>query len=490
MQRKTITRIAPSPTGLMHCGTLRTALYNYLLAKKAGGLFYLRIEDTDQKRFVPGAEDYIRRAMEWAGIEPDYSPWRPGPGEFARMRQSERDYTRHIEALLSAGHAYLAFDTEDELAAARAADPHFAYDARTRMRMRNSLTLPAADVADLARGPHVVRFKVPTGVELSFEDEVRGRVSFLSDDIDDKVLVKSNGIPTYHLASVCDDHDMGTTHVVRGEEWLPSTPIHVLLYMAFGWEAPRFAHLPTILRPDGRGKFSKRDALKYDVPIFPFGGEAADDKGNVASYRGYADEGYDPAAVLNFLLLQGWAPDDGRELFTLDEMVAEFSLDRVHKAGARYDVEKLRWFNGQYLRAKGDDAILSMVSLDRSDYDPAKLAIIAELARSRSTMPSDLQAVADIFRRDTQPAPAPAAALPLISGFASSEQVAWDDPALLKEGFFAACRDSGTKPAKVLPALRAVVAGGLPGPDLFTTMYVLGRERTRERIGRAVERAL
>ena len=489
MQSKIVTRIAPSPTGLMHCGTLRTALYNYLLARKHGGVFYLRIEDTDQKRFVPEAEDYIRRSFEWAGIEPDFSPWRPGTGEFAKMRQSERDYSRHIGALLRAGHAYLAFDTEQELADARAADPHFAYDAKSRMRMRNSLTLPAAEVADLmSKGPHVVRFKVPPGVELSFDDEVRGTVTFNSDDIDDKVLVKSNGIPTYHLASVCDDHDMGTTHVIRGEEWLPSTPLHILLYSAFGWDAPKFGHLPTILRPDGRGKFSKRDALKYDVPIFPFGGEAMDDKGNLASYKGYSDEGYDPAAILNFLLMQGWAPEDGREMFTLDEMVEAFSLDRVHKAGARYDIDKAKWYNQQYLRAKDDESILSMVEIDRSAFDEDRLRLIADLARSRSVFPSDLQQVVDIFR-DVTPGTRPSLAaetLSLLSEFAGRDSVRWESATDLKESFMSLCQDSGTKPGKVLPALRSVVARGVPGPDLFTTMYVLGRGRTSARISEAV----
>jgi glutamyl-tRNA synthetase len=490
MQGKIVTRIAPSPTGLMHCGTLRTALYNYLIAKKVGGVFYLRIEDTDQKRFVPEAEDYIRRSFEWAGIEPDFSPWKPGPGEFAKMRQSERDYSQHIDKLLTTGHAYLAFDTEQELSDARATDPHFAYDSKTRMRMRNSLTLPPDEVADLVtKVPHVVRFKVPQGVELSFDDEVRGVVTFRSDDVDDKVLVKSNGIPTYHLASVCDDHNMGTTHVIRGEEWLPSTPLHVLLYRAFGWDAPKFGHLPTILRPDGRGKFSKRDALKYDVPIFPFGGEAIDDKGNLATYKGYADEGYDPAAILNFLLLLGWAPEDGREMFTLQEMVDAFSLDRVHKAGARYDIEKAKWFNQRYLQSRDEEYILSMVDIDRSTYDHNRLFMIADLARSRSTFPSDLQQVVDIFRDvDTQPTTPSLATetLSILTEFSGRDSVRWDSATTLKESFFSICQDSGIKPAKVLPALRTVVARGVPGPDLFTTMYVLGQSRTASRIKRAM----
>ncbi len=494
MHNKIVTRIAPSPTGLMHCGTIRTALYNYLMAKKAGGIFYLRIEDTDQKRFVPGAEDYIRRTFEWLGIEPDFAPWKPGEGEFAKMRQSERDYSRHVEQLIQSGQAYFAFDTEEELSLARATDPHFAYDSRTRMRMRNSLTLPEEETrALLQSGPYVVRFKVVPGVDIAFDDAVRGAVSFCSDDLDDKVLVKSNGIPTYHLASVCDDHNMGTTHVVRGEEWLPSTPLHLLLYRAFGWEAPSFGHLPTILRPDGRGKFSKRDALKYDVPIFPFGGEAPDDKGSMCVFKGYSDEGYDPAAILNFLLLLGWAPEDGRELFSLAEMVEAFSIERVHKAGAKYDIEKAKWFNQYYLRAKADDELLSMVVLDRSSYDQARLTAMVELARSRSVFPRDLQQVVDIFEGDIsiddkQRASLAAGTLSIIGEFASaSEDRAWTSPESLKENFFSLCQDRGVKPGKILPGLRTVIAGGMPGPDLFSTMFVLGRDKTTLRIGQALE---
>ena len=277
---KVVTRFAPSPTGFLHIGGVRTALYNYLFAKKHGGIFYVRIEDTDQKRFVGDAEKYIQDSLEWCGIEPDYAPWKGGPN--GPYRQSERDYSKHIQTLLDKGMAYYAFDTEEETAKVRSENPHFAYDAKTRMSMRNSLSLPKEEVDALLvnKTPFVIRFKTPENRTITVTDVIRGEVSLNTNQTDDKVLVKSNGIPTYHMANVCDDHDMGTTHVIRGEEWLPSTPLHIMLYEAFGWTAPTFAHLPLILNPDGKGKLSKRKALSMGIPAFPMGGEGEDDKGN------------------------------------------------------------------------------------------------------------------------------------------------------------------------------------------------------------------
>ena len=283
--KKVVTRFAPSPTGFLHIGGIRTALYNYLFAKKHGGVFYLRIEDTDQKRFVGDAEAYIKNSLNWLGIEPDFSPWSGGPN--GPYRQSERDYTKHTKFLIDNKKAYYAFDTESEIAVVRAADPNFAYGAKNRMSLRNSLSLPKEEVDRLiASGAQfVIRFNTPENKTINFTDIIRGDISFNTNQTDDKVLVKSNGIPTYHMANVCDDHDMGTTHVIRGEEWLSSTPLHFMLYEAFGWEAPEFAHLPLLLNPDGKGKLSKRTALKNNFPAFPMGGEGEDDKGKRLNIR-------------------------------------------------------------------------------------------------------------------------------------------------------------------------------------------------------------
>lgn len=481
---KVITRIAPSPTGLLHCGTLRTALYNYLFAKQHGGIFYLRIEDTDQKRFVPEAEDYIQRSFEWAGFEPDFAPWKPGEGQFEKLRQSERDYQHHIAYLLENELAYIAFDTEEELAAARKENPHFAYSHETRLKMRNSLTMSKNEVEQLCQSctPYVIRFKIRPEQEVRFTDMVRGEIVFDSTTVDDKVLVKSNGIPTYHLASVCDDHDMETTHVIRGEEWLASTPLHIMLYDAFGWTAPQFAHLPTILRPDGRGKFSKRDALKYDVPIFPFGGKALDDKGNVVDYKGFKDSGFEADAVLNFLLLLGWSPETDREIFSLSDMLEHFSIQRVHKAGAKFDIEKAKWFNAQYLQTRSFDELRSCIDIGRQDFSQEKLEMIVDLAKIRSNFRSDMQVVADIFCK-----PVEQKGLKTSPEFKSSmpeflESADFSTVDTIRTSFNFVVSQKGLKAAKIMPSLRNALTGGIPGPELFTTMFILGKQETSQRI--------
>ncbi len=485
---KVVTRIAPSPTGLLHCGTLRTALYNYLFAKQHGGIFYLRIEDTDQKRFVEGAEDYIRRSFDWAGFQPDFSPWNPGTGQMEKMRQSERDYSHHISYLLDNGLAYIAFDTEADLAEARSKDPHFSYSASIRNQMRNSIALGAEKTKELIESgsPYVIRFKTPENLEVSFNDLIRGNVSFNSSTMDDKVLVKANGIPTYHLGSVCDDHDMETTHVIRGEEWLPSTPLHILLYDAFGWQVPEFAHLPTILRPDGRGKISKRDALKYDLPIFPFGGEAEDDKGNLVQYKGFKDTGFEADAILNFLLLLGWAPSDDREIFSLDEMIQHFSLDRVHKAGARFDIKKAEWLNSHYLHNQKFADLVGSLNIDTTNYSEDKIVQIVELAKARSTFKSDIQKIAAIFDTDFEIDITDKVSdqFKEVMNKFLTEDVSWDSATMLKEEIGQICQSAGIKPGKVMPELRKALCAGLPGPDLFITMSVLGKEQTQARISR------
>ncbi len=367
MSRKVRVRFAPSPTGPLHMGGVRTALYNYLFAKKHGGDFILRIEDTDQTRYVPGAEDYIKEALEWCGLIPDEGP--SNPGSCGPYRQSERKegYAKYAYDLIENGNAYYAFDTPEELDVVRESAkkmkmPNFQYNSITRTSMKNSLTLSAEEVqAKIDAGePYVIRLKAPRNEELRMNDLIRGWVVVNTNNIDDKVLLKADGMPTYHLANVVDDHKMEITHVIRGEEWLPSAPTHFLLYKAFGWEEtmPEFAHLPLILKPDGNGKLSKRDGDRLGFPVFPL--EWVDPKTKETS-SGYREKGYFPEAFINMLAFLGWNPGDERELFSLTELVDAFSIERVGKAGAKFDTDKTKWFNQQYLRMKTDEELCALL---------------------------------------------------------------------------------------------------------------------------------
>lgn len=382
MERKVRVRFAPSPTGALHIGGVRTALYNYLFARQHGGDMLLRIEDTDSTRFVPGAEEYILEALDWLGIGIDEglrvktSP-QPSPqgreknpieieeiGSHGPYRQSERReiYHTYVKQLLDSGHAYIAFDTPEELEAKRAEIPNFQYDARTRMSMHNSLTMPAEEVkALMEKGEkYVVRFKVEPNEDVHVHDLIRGEVVINSNILDDKVLYKSaDDLPTYHLANIVDDHLMEISHVIRGEEWLPSAPLHVLLYRAFGWEdtMPEFAHLPLLLKPDGNGKLSKRDGDRLGFPVFPLEFHNQKD-GTVSS--GYRESGYLPEAVINFLALLGWHGSGDKEMYTMEELIQDFSLDRVSKAGAKFDYEKGKWFNHQYLQLRSNEELAQM----------------------------------------------------------------------------------------------------------------------------------
>ena len=382
MERKVRVRFAPSPTGALHIGGVRTALYNYLFARQHGGDMLLRIEDTDSTRFVPGAEEYILEALDWLGIGIDEglrvktSP-QPSPqgreknpieieeiGSHGPYRQSERReiYHTYVKQLLDSGHAYIAFDTPEELEAKRAEIPNFQYDARTRMSMRNSLTMSAEEVkALMEKGEkYVVRFKVEPNEDVHVHDLIRGEVVINSNILDDKVLYKSaDDLPTYHLANIVDDHLMEVSHVIRGEEWLPSAPLHVLLYRAFGWEEtmPEFAHLPLLLKPDGNGKLSKRDGDRLGFPVFPLEFHNQKD-GTVSS--GYRESGYLPEAVINFLALLGWHGSGDKEMYTMEELIQDFSLDRVSKAGAKFDYEKGKWFNHQYLQLRSNEELAEM----------------------------------------------------------------------------------------------------------------------------------
>ncbi len=376
MERRVRVRFAPSPTGALHIGGVRTALYNYLFARQHGGDMLLRIEDTDSTRFVPGAEEYILEALNWLGIEIDEglraakSQSTNGKlqieavGSHGPYRQSERReiYHQYVKQLLDSGHAYIAFDTPEELEAKRAEIPNFQYDARTRMQMRNSLTMPAEEVqALLDKGEkYVVRFKVEPDEDVHVHDLIRGEVVINSNILDDKVLYKSaDDLPTYHLANIVDDHLMEVSHVIRGEEWLPSAPLHVLLYRAFGWQdtMPQFAHLPLLLKPDGNGKLSKRDGDRLGFPVFPL--EFHNEKDGTVS-SGYRESGYLPEAVINFLALLGWHGSGDQELYTMDELIKEFSLDRVSKSGAKFDYEKGKWFNHQYLQLRSNEELAEM----------------------------------------------------------------------------------------------------------------------------------
>ena len=369
MERRVRVRFAPSPTGALHIGGVRTALYNYLFARQHGGDMLLRIEDTDSTRFVPGAEEYILEALDWLGIGIDEglrmnNGMIETVGSHGPYRQSERReiYHTYVKQLLDSGHAYIAFDTPAELDAKRAEIPNFQYDARTRMQMRNSLTMPADEVqALIAKGEkYVVRFKVEPDEDVHVHDLIRGEVVINSNILDDKVLYKSaDDLPTYHLANIVDDHLMEISHVIRGEEWLPSAPLHVLLYRAFGWEdsMPEFAHLPLLLKPDGNGKLSKRDGDRLGFPVFPLEFHNQKD-GTVSS--GYRESGYLPEAVINFLALLGWHGTGDQEMYTMDQLIKEFSLDRVSKSGAKFDYEKGKWFNHQYLQLRSNEELAEM----------------------------------------------------------------------------------------------------------------------------------
>ncbi len=371
MERRVRVRFAPSPTGALHIGGVRTALYNYLFARQHGGDMLLRIEDTDSTRFVPGAEEYILEALDWLGIGIDEGlRLKKGTneieavGEHGPYRQSERReiYHQYVKQLLDSGHAYIAFDTPEELEAKRAEIPNFQYDARTRLQMRNSLTMSADEVASCinAGSQYVVRFKVEPNEDVHVHDLIRGEVVINSNILDDKVLYKSaDDLPTYHLANIVDDHLMEISHVIRGEEWLPSAPLHVLLYRAFGWQdtMPEFAHLPLLLKPDGNGKLSKRDGDRLGFPVFPLEFHNQKD-GTVSS--GYRESGYLPEAVINFLALLGWHGSGDQEMYTMDELIKDFSLDRVSKSGAKFDYEKGKWFNHQYLQLRSNEELAEM----------------------------------------------------------------------------------------------------------------------------------
>ncbi|MBO9639718.1 MAG: glutamate--tRNA ligase [Siphonobacter aquaeclarae] len=488
-------RFAPSPTGALHIGGVRTALYNYLFARKMGGKMLLRIEDTDQNRFVPGAEAYILEALKWVGIEIDEGMGAGGPHE--PYRQSERKplYRDYAEALIANGKAYYAFDTTDELDAMRqtfeSQGSAFQYNAITRTRLKNSLTLPADEVqAKLAAGePYVIRLKVPAKEEIRFQDLIRDWVNVHSSQIDDKVLLKADGMPTYHLANVVDDHLMDITHVIRGEEWLPSAPLHVLLYQSFGWEMPRFAHLPLLLKPEGNGKLSKRDADLGGFPVFPL--EWKDPATGVVS-RGFREEGYLPEATINFLAFLGWNPGTEQEMFTKEELIEAFSLEKIHKAGARFDIAKAKWFNQQYLKQRSDESVAALLG----DALPAHAAAIVHLLKDRVTFPQEIvtqsrflfeapeqydeQVIAGKWNADVEGVVRAYAEALATAGTFNAETA--------KEILHQVADAKGVKMGKVMQPLRVVLTGAPAGPDLMLSMEIMGKEEVIARLETALTR--
>lgn len=494
-------RFAPSPTGPLHIGGVRTALYNYLFARRMGGTMLLRIEDTDSKRFVPNAEAYIVEALNWLGITIDEGVG--VGGENGPYRQSERReiYRQYVQTLLDNGKAYKAYDTPEELEAKRKEIPNFQYDATTRLTMKNSLTLSPEAMDELeARGvPYAVRFKVEPDEEVVVEDIIRGEVVINSSILDDKVLYKSiDDLPTYHLANIVDDYLMGITHVIRGEEWLPSAPLHKLLYRAFGWEEemPQFAHLSLLLKPDGNGKLSKRDGDRLGFPVFPL--EWHDPETGAVS-SGYREAGYLPEAVINFLALLGWNPGDNKEMMTMDELIASFSLEKCSKSGAKFDFEKGRWFNHQYIQEAPLARLASLLQEQltfRGLSTNLPLEPIVEAIRERVTLlPELLEQALFFFEVPTQydaktvakrwkPETAPQMRQLAIALEGIDDFVAERIEETIKEVITANQYNMGG----VMNALRLLVVGAPKGPSLGKIIEILGKEETLSRIHRGIER--
>ncbi|MEH0156132.1 glutamate--tRNA ligase [Limibacter armeniacum] len=499
-------RFAPSPTGPLHIGGVRTALFNYLFAKHHGGDFLLRIEDTDRTRFVPGAEEYIKESLEWAGIFTDESPW--NPGECGPYRQSERKdiYMQYAQRLIDEGNAYYAFDTSEELEemrerlkAANVANQQ--YNSITRMQMKNSLTLSEEEVKErIASGePYVIRLKVPRKEEIRLNDMVRGWVMVHAHTIDDKILMKSDGMPTYHLANVVDDHLMKITHVIRGEEWLPSAPLHVLLYRFLGWEdtMPQFAHLPLLLKPDGNGKLSKRDGDRLGFSVFPL--EWTDPTTGDKS-SGYKQDGFLPDAFINFLAFLGWAPGTTEEIFSMDELIERFTIERVGKAGTKFDFDKAKWYNQQYLKEKDDNELaqylLEDLKAEGIECSQEKAAKVANQLKERVTFPNEFWPKGKFYfvapdsydekvvRKKWKPEVA-AALGDYANAIRGIEEFNAENAHTQLNDTLAA---HDMKIGQVMQALRVAVSGVGNGPDLMIMQEILGKEEVASRIETAIEK--
>lgn len=507
-ERKVRVRFAPSPTGPLHIGGVRTALYNYLFAKKHGGDFILRIEDTDQNRFVPGAEEYIIESLKWLGITPNEGVGFGG-GEFAPYKQSERKHMYHEFAmkLINEGKAYYAFDTPEELETMRerlkASNTDAKYDAVTRNAMKNSLTLTEDEVKSrLESGAHyVIRFKLPPNEDVSFHDEIRGDVSFNTSQMDDKVLFKSDGMPTYHLANVADDYSMKVTHVIRGEEWLPSAPLHVLLYSAFGWEnfMPKFAHLPLLLKPEGTGKLSKRDGDRMGFPVFPIEWRDPETK-EISS--GYRESGYIPEAVVNLLAFLGWNPGTEQELFSMEELINAFSIEHIHKAGAHFNPEKAKWFNQQYLHRKNNKELAELfIPIIKNHISnipsPEFLETVCDLVKERASFVSEFWDLSSyLFIAPTEydqtvikkkwNEKSTAFFELLIDNF---KQIPEFKKAEINLTIKLTSEKAGIKTGEVMQLIRVIISGRGSGVDLLGMMELLGCDEVCARLVKGVEAA-
>lgn len=494
-------RFAPSPTGPLHIGGVRTALFNYLFAKKHNGTFILRVEDTDQKRFVQGAEEYIIEALNWCGI-----PFDEGIGKdkgFGPYRQSERKhlYKKYADLLINNNKAYYAFDTNESLDSHRKDHEEkgktFIYNHHNREKLDNSLTISKEELQNrLEKGvPYVIRFKTPVDTTVVLNDVIRGEMEVNSNLLDDKVLFKSDGMPTYHLANIVDDHLMEISHVIRGEEWLPSLALHQLLYDAFNWEAPEFAHLPLIMKPVGKGKLSKRDGDKMGFPVFPL--EWINTEGE--KYSGYREDGYLPEAVVNMLALLGWNPGTEKEIFSLDELIQQFELERVHKAGAKFDPEKTKWFQHHYLQQLDNDKLETAFKklLDQHQIiSPLKLDPILKLVKERITFVSDLWEETQFFFK------APKAYDETAANKCWKEETDKVMQAVIiilkKETTFTQehlsnevkkwITDAGIGFGRVMQPLRLSLVGEMKGPDVFAIMEIIGKEEVIQRLENAIKR--
>ena len=498
MSKQVRVRFAPSPTGPLHIGGVRTALFNYLFAKKNGGVFYLRIEDTDQNRFVPGAENYILEALEWLGISPDETICKNE--KFGPYRQSERKhlYKQYADELINSGWAYYAFDTSEALDFNRKQHEEqgktFIYNHHNREKLDTSLVISNEETLKRIANneEYVIRFKTPVGETLHLKDIIRGDVKFETNVLDDKVLFKSDGMPTYHLANIVDDHLMETSHVIRGEEWLPSMPLHILLYRAFGWEAPEFAHLPLILKPVGNGKLSKRDGDKLGFPVFPL--EWKTEEGISSGYR---ESGFYPEAVINFLALLGWNDGTEQELFSLDELVEKFDLNRVHKAGAKFDPEKNKWFNHNYLQMQSDESLgksfAPTVASNGVSVSEAHLTKVVSLIKERADFVSEFWNLSNFFFLE-----------PTVYDEKASKNWKEETPELMQkliavletiEDFTTETIETTVKDwmtaneigmGKIMQPFRLSLVGALKGPHLFDIAAFIGKQETINRIQKAI----
>lgn len=498
-------RFAPSPTGALHIGGIRTALYNYLLARKSGGQFILRIEDTDQARYVEGAEEYIIKALQWLGLNPDEGTVQGGP--FGPYRQSERIdiYREHTNRLVREGKAYIAFDSPEELDQMRqrlfdSGIPTPKYDASVRNMMNNSLSLTKEQVDErISSGtPYTIRLLVEPDKPVHIQDKIRGEVIFDSTELDDKILLKADGYPTYHLANVVDDHLMKITDVIRGEEWLPSTAHHVLLYRAFGWEdtMPTFSHLPLILKPNGQGKLSKRDGQKFGFPVFPIAWPSNNPEENIEGFDSY---GFEPGAVINFLAFLGWNPGTEQEIFSLDELIESFEPERIHKSGARFDFEKALWFNHQYIQKidfeSARERLLKYASEFGFKIERIRIDEVFQLLKPRLHLLKELFTEGSYFFTDKivfdeaeinkkwQPELGPML-LKMAEGLKSTEHFNAENASIVIKELISA---SGIKMGVIMPVLRAALTGKTQGADIFEISNILGQGKTVERIQKMAE---